>query len=68
MALGGAVFQDAAKAVRVNNELRITIGPYEHAVRILALSLRRGPAGRDALYRERVEPSGTPRTGEPACC
>ena len=41
-----------AKAVRVQDALRITIGPYEYAVRVLALSTRRGPASQAALLYE----------------
>jgi len=43
----------AAKPVRVNDALSITIGPYEYALRVLALSARRGPAAQAArLYEE----------------
>ncbi|MCR4345958.1 MAG: RNA-binding S4 domain-containing protein [Sulfuricaulis sp.] len=43
----------AAKAVRVDDALRISLGPYEYAVRVLALSGRRGPASQAAkLYEE----------------
>ncbi|MBI3897423.1 MAG: RNA-binding protein [Gammaproteobacteria bacterium] len=39
----------AAKAIRLNDELRIHIGPYEHVVRVRGLSNRRGPASAAAL-------------------
>ena len=39
----------AAKLVRVDDALIISLGPYEHAVRVLALSARRGPASVAAL-------------------
>lgn len=42
----------AAKAVRINDALRISIGPFEYAVRVLALSARRGPATQAALLYE----------------
>jgi ribosome-associated heat shock protein Hsp15 len=46
----------AAKAVRVGDELSIHIGPYEHLVRVLGLSDRRGPAKEAALlYEESAE-------------
>ena len=39
----------AAKALRVNDALRISIGPYEYVVRVRDLSARRGPAPQAAL-------------------
>jgi ribosome-associated heat shock protein Hsp15 len=51
----------AAKAVRVNDALRIHIGPYEYEVRVLALSARRGPAPQAALLYEESEPSKVAR-------
>lgn len=43
----------AAKVVRRGDELRIHIGPYEHLIRVLGLSARRGPAAEAALlYQE----------------
>jgi ribosome-associated heat shock protein Hsp15 len=42
----------AAKALRVNDVLHITLGPFEHAVRVRALSSRRGPALHAALLYE----------------
>lgn len=42
----------AAKAIRRGEELRIHIGPYEYAVRVLGLSARRGPAAEAALLYE----------------
>lgn len=45
-----------AKAVRLRDELRIHIGPYEHVVRVRGLSGRRGPAAEAvALYEESDE-------------
>jgi len=51
----------AAKAVRVNDALRISIGPYEYVVRVLALSARRGPAPQAALLYEESESSQAAR-------
>lgn len=46
----------AAKSVRVGDELSIRVGPYEYAVRVLALAGRRGPAAEAALlYEETVQ-------------
>lgn len=46
----------AAKAIRGGEELRIHIGPYQHVVRVLSLSARRGPAAEAALlYQESVQ-------------
>lgn len=42
----------AAKAIRVGDSLGIHIGPYEHLVRVLRLSDRRGPASEAALLYE----------------
>ena len=47
---GGRV--KAAKAVRVEDALRISIGPYEYVIRVRALSARRGPAKEAALLYE----------------
>lgn len=45
-----------AKDVRVGDELRIRLGPYEHVVRIRGLSDRRGPASAaQTLYEETGE-------------
>lgn len=42
-----------ARAVRVDDALHISVGPYEYALRVLALSARRGPAAQAAsLYAE----------------
>ena len=42
-----------SKALRVGDELRIHLGPFEHIVTVLALASRRGPASAAALlYRE----------------
>ena len=46
----------AAKAIRLDDELSIHVGPYEYAVRVLGLSGRRGPAPEAALlYAESVQ-------------
>jgi ribosome-associated heat shock protein Hsp15 len=46
----------AAKAIRLDDELSIHIGPYEYGVRVLGLSGRRGPAPEAALlYKESVQ-------------
>ena len=46
----------AAKAIRLDDELSVHIGPYEYAVRVLGLSGRRGPAPEAALlYTESVQ-------------
>lgn len=46
----------AAKSVRPGDELAVRIGPYEHVLRVKALSARRGPAKEAAaLYEERAE-------------
>jgi len=42
----------AAKIIRVGDELGVHIGPYEHLVRVLSLSDRRGPAPEAALLYE----------------
>ena len=42
----------AAKAIRLDDELSIHVGPYEYAVRVLGLSGRRGPAPEAALFYE----------------
>jgi ribosome-associated heat shock protein Hsp15 len=42
----------AAKAIRLDDELSIHVGPYEYAVRVLGLSSRRGPAPEAALLYE----------------
>ena len=45
----------AAKAIRLDDELSIHVGPYEYVVRVLGLSNRRGPASEAALlYAESV--------------
>ena len=51
----------AAKAVRVDDALRISLGPCEYAVRVLALSARRGPATQAALLYEESESSQAAR-------
>lgn len=45
-----------AKAITVGDRLIIRLGPYQHAVEVLALSDRRGPAPEaQKLYRETEE-------------
>ena len=45
-----------AKAIRLDDELSIHVGPYEYGVRVLGLSGRRGPAPEAALlYEESVQ-------------
>ena len=45
-----------AKAIRLDDELSIRVGPYEHVVRVLGLSGRRGPAQEAALlYAESAQ-------------
>lgn len=45
-----------ARLIRVGEQLRIRQGPYEHAIVVLALSERRGPAPEAAkLYQETPE-------------
>jgi ribosome-associated heat shock protein Hsp15 len=45
-----------AKEVRIGDEVRIRLGPYEHIVFVRALSDRRGPArAAQALYEETAE-------------
>jgi len=51
----------AARAVRVDDVLSIHIGPYEHVVRVLALSVRRGPAPQAAMLYAESEPSKVAR-------
>ncbi|UCH52857.1 MAG: RNA-binding protein [Pseudomonadota bacterium] len=44
-----------AKTIRVGDALTVRIGPFEHDIRVLALSTRRGPASQAALlYQESV--------------
>ena len=46
----------AAKAIRIDDELSIHVGPYEYGVRVLGLSGRRGPVPEAALlYAESVQ-------------
>ncbi|HCU53532.1 MAG TPA: RNA-binding protein [Gammaproteobacteria bacterium] len=51
----------AAKALRVNDALNIQLGPYEYAIRVRALSARRGPAPQAALLYEEGESSKAAR-------
>jgi ribosome-associated heat shock protein Hsp15 len=50
----------AAKSIRVEDEVRVQIGPYERVVKVLRLSERRGPASEAALlYIETDESKAT---------
>ena len=51
----------AAKAIRPDDALNIHIGPYEYAVRVRALSARRGPAPQAAKLYEESAPSQAAR-------
>ncbi len=51
----------AARAIRLGDALSIHIGPYEHVVRVLALSARRGPAPQAALLYAESAPSKVAR-------
>jgi ribosome-associated heat shock protein Hsp15 len=51
----------AARAIRPDDTLTIHIGPYEHVVRVRALSAKRGPATQAALLYEESEPSRVAR-------
>jgi ribosome-associated heat shock protein Hsp15 len=45
-----------ARHLRIGDEIRVRLGPYEHTVAVRALSGRRGPAAAAAeLYEERPE-------------
>lgn len=45
-----------AKSIRAGDSMTIRLGPYEHAIRVLGLSVRRGPASVAALlYEESAE-------------
>ena len=50
-----------AKALRVDDSLRISIGPCEYVVRVRALSARRGPAPQAASLYEESESSQAAR-------
>ncbi len=50
-----------ARALQVGDQLRIRLGPYEHTVRVRALSARRGPASEAAGLYEETEASRTKR-------
>ena len=51
----------AAKAIRIDDELSIHVGPYEYVVRVLGLSGRRGPAPEAALLYEESDQSKAAR-------
>ena len=51
----------AAKAVRVDDELSIHVGPYEFVVRVSGLSGKRGPASEAALLYEETSQSQVAR-------
>ena len=46
-----------AHLVRVGDEVRIRLGPYEHVVQVRELALRRGPAKQAQLMYEETEAS-----------
>ncbi len=46
-----------AHLVRVGDEVRIRLGPYEHVVQVRELALRRGPAKQAQLMYEETETS-----------
>ncbi|MBI5601030.1 MAG: RNA-binding S4 domain-containing protein [Gemmatimonadetes bacterium] len=46
-----------AHMVRVGDEVRIRLGPYEHVVQVRELALRRGPAKQAQLMYEETEAS-----------
>lgn len=50
-----------AKVVRVGDQLVVRKGPYEHAVRVLALAARRGPAKEAAVLCKEHDESKTAR-------
>lgn len=51
----------AAKAIRLDDELSIHVGPYEYVVWVLGLSSRRGPAPEAALLYAESVPSKVAR-------
>lgn len=51
----------AAKPIRPGDAVTVHIGPYEYALRVLALSARRGPAKEAALLYEESEKSKAAR-------
>jgi len=50
-----------ARPLQVGDEIRIRLGPYEHTVRVRALSHRRGPAAEAARLFEETEASRAKR-------
>lgn len=46
-----------AHLVRVGDEVRVRLGPYEHVVQVRELALRRGPAKQAQLMYEETEAS-----------
>ena len=49
-----------ARDVRMGDEVRLRLGPYEHVIRVLTLNPRRGPATQAALmYEETAESLAT---------
>jgi ribosome-associated heat shock protein Hsp15 len=59
---GGKVLYNGARPkpahlVRVGDEVRIRLGPYEHVVQVRELALRRGPAKQAQLMYEETEAS-----------
>jgi ribosome-associated heat shock protein Hsp15 len=51
-----------AREMRVGDELRLRLGPYEHVIRVLTLNPRRGPAKDAALMFEETAASLAART------
>ncbi|MEO7458397.1 MAG: RNA-binding S4 domain-containing protein, partial [Gemmatimonadaceae bacterium] len=50
-----------AKMIGVGDEVRVRLGPYEHAIMVRALSERRGPASVAATLYEETEASRVAR-------
>ena len=50
-----------ARPVQVGDEIRVRLGPYEHAITVRALSTRRGPAAEAAGLYEETAASRTAR-------
>ena len=46
-----------AREMRIGDELRLRLGPYEHIIKVLTLNPRRGPATQAALMYEETEES-----------
>jgi ribosome-associated heat shock protein Hsp15 len=50
-----------ARPLQVGDEIRVRLGPYEHTIRVRALSARRGPASEAAGLYEETAASRTAR-------